>query len=198
MYNSPRRRLLELDDGVARRRPGRICTLCLACHPWTTQKALLAIVALVAACELRVGLSAFAWCFLFVVEGHFESKHFFLWREASFTFGARLFVEDFKAMVLRREEKKGQSSSSPRALSQLIWNTAILNCSPTLGHVVALTMFSSSTRCLGRVSLSRLGRWDRGDPQHARPIHTDGLLFGGFLRGRGDLYPVYHGCKILG
>lgn len=50
-YNNPRRRLLELDDGVARRRPGKLCAVCSACWPWTTQKALLAMVAFAAARE---------------------------------------------------------------------------------------------------------------------------------------------------
>lgn len=66
LYNSPRRRLLELDDGVARRNPGKIYALCLACRPWTAQKALLAIVALVAACELRFGLLAFSFCSVYL------------------------------------------------------------------------------------------------------------------------------------
>lgn len=50
-YNSPRRRLLELDDGVAGRGNGRFGSLCAGYRPWTTQKALLAMVALTACCE---------------------------------------------------------------------------------------------------------------------------------------------------
>lgn len=50
-YSSPRRRLLSLDDGVARRSPNRVTAVLGACRPWTTQKALLAMVALTAARE---------------------------------------------------------------------------------------------------------------------------------------------------
>lgn len=52
-HNTPRRRLLELDDGVARRGPGCLGRLCAAYRPWTTQKALLAMVAFAAACAYR-------------------------------------------------------------------------------------------------------------------------------------------------
>lgn len=50
-YSSPRRRLLALDDGGARRSPSRVAAVLGACRPWTTQKALLAMVAFTAGCE---------------------------------------------------------------------------------------------------------------------------------------------------
>ena len=55
-YSSPRRRLLALDDGVPRRRsPGRVMAVLGAFRPLTTQKALLSMLTLSAACESRHG-----------------------------------------------------------------------------------------------------------------------------------------------
>lgn len=51
-YSSPRRRLLALDEDGARRRPSRVMAVLGASRPWTTQKALLAMVVLTAAREL--------------------------------------------------------------------------------------------------------------------------------------------------
>lgn len=50
-YNSPRRRLLELDEEGSRRGSRRLGGLCAGYRPWTTQKALLAMVAFSAGCE---------------------------------------------------------------------------------------------------------------------------------------------------
>lgn len=51
-YSSPRRRLLALDDGVPRRSPSRVVAVLGAFRPFTTQKALLSMLTLSAACEL--------------------------------------------------------------------------------------------------------------------------------------------------
>lgn len=50
-YSSPRRRLLALDDGGPRRSPSRIMAVLGAFRPFTTQKALLSMLTLSAACE---------------------------------------------------------------------------------------------------------------------------------------------------
>lgn len=50
-YSSPRRRLLALDDGVPRRSPSRVTAVLCAFRPFTTQKALLSMLTLSAACE---------------------------------------------------------------------------------------------------------------------------------------------------
>lgn len=52
-YSSPRRRLLALDDGTPRRSPSKAVAILGAFRPFTTQKALLSMLTLSAARELR-------------------------------------------------------------------------------------------------------------------------------------------------
>lgn len=58
-YSSPRRRLLALDDGMPRRSPSRVMAVLGAFRPFTTQKALLSMLTLSAACEFRFCLTIF-------------------------------------------------------------------------------------------------------------------------------------------
>lgn len=139
LYNSPRRRLLELDDGVARRNPGKIYALCLACRPWTAQKALLAIVALVAA--LRVAwavMASHAWDagtglirgivhqstrISFYSVGFFEAAAIF----TLFTMVARFWAELASAARQRTISTRplgGGDEYRPRGTPPVIWKIA--------------------------------------------------------------------------
>ncbi|CAM9405717.1 unnamed protein product [Ectocarpus sp. 8 AP-2014] len=61
-YSSPRRRLLALDDGAARRMPGTVMAMLAAFRPFTTQKALLSMLTLSAALSIAWAVLAYeAW-----------------------------------------------------------------------------------------------------------------------------------------
>lgn len=66
-YNSPRRRLLALDDGGDMRSSSRIMSLLGACRPWTTQKALLLMLTFATGreCDMQLCLLCCVLCCVF-------------------------------------------------------------------------------------------------------------------------------------